>query len=462
MLRGERIKALLDSENPRQEVVVCGWARSIRGSKSVGFLVLNDGSTFDNLQVVVDSNLENFEQVLKAGTGAAFRVTGELVESPAKGQRFELAAAKVEIIGPSESTFPLQKKRHTNEFLRTIAHLRVRSNTYGAVFRVRNAAAFAIHKFFQERGFMWVHTPIVTGSDCEGAGEMFQVTTLNLDDVPKTEAGEVDFGQDFFGKPAGLTVSGQLEAETFAQAFTDVYTFGPTFRAENSNTPRHVAEFWMIEPEMAFCDLEDNIALATDFIKYVTAFVLESQPGDMAFFDQWIEKGIIDRLEQVVQSDFKVMTYTDAVAALEKSGKQFEFPVSWGMDLQTEHERYLTEELVAGPLFVVDYPRSIKPFYMKVNDDGRTVAGLDLLVPRVGEIIGGSQREHRPDVLAGRIKECGLDPEEYWWYLDLRRFGTTPHAGFGLGFERAVMYLTGISNIRDVIPFPRTPGSVEF
>jgi len=368
----------------------------------------------------------------------------------------------VEVVGTSEPAYPLQKKRHTREFLRTIAHLRMRGNTFGAVFRVRNAAAYAIHRFFQDRGFIWVHTPILTGSDCEGAGEMFKVTTLDLENVPRAEGGEVDFSTDFFGKLTGLTVSGQLEAETFAQCFRDVYTFGPTFRAENSNTPRHVSEFWMIEPEMAFYDLDDNIALATAFIKYVTSVVLENCPRDMAFFDRFVEEGLLARLEQVVDSDFEVMTYTEAVDRLLKSGEKFEYPVSWGNDLQTEHERYLTENVVHGPLFVINYPRGIKPFYMKVNDDGRTLAAMDLLVPRVGEIIGGSQREHRLDVLEGRVRECGLDMEDYWWYVDLRRFGSTPHAGFGLGFARAVMYLTGMSNIRDVIPFPRTPGNLEF
>jgi asparaginyl-tRNA synthetase len=462
MMRGERIASILRSEVSRDEVSCCGWVRSIRESKQRAFVVLNDGSCFDSLQVILEADSPEFTAVVKAGTGAALRCQGRLVESPAEGQKWELAAHQVEVVGASDPTYPLQKKRHTNEYLRTIAHLRVRSNTFGAVFRVRNAAAYAIHKFFQERGFMWVHTPILTGSDCEGAGQVFRVTTLDLDKLPRTQEGKVDFAADFFGRTTGLTVSGQLEGETFAQAFCDIYTFGPTFRAENSTTPRHVAEFWMIEPEMAFYDLDDNIRLAADFMKYVTSFVLEQCADDMRFFDQWIEKGLVARLEAMVRSRYEVMTYTEAVERLAASAEPFEYPIRWGLDLQTEHERYLTEKLVGAPLFVVDYPKAIKPFYMKVNDDGRTVAAMDLLVPRVGEIMGGSQREHRLDVLAARIAECKLSPRDYWWYLDLRKYGTTPHAGFGLGFERAVMYLTGMSNIRDVIPFPRTPGSVEF
>ena len=462
MQRGERIKAVLEQGGPREGVVCCGWARSIRSSKNVAFLVLNDGSTFDSLQVVVGADLKNFEEVTAAGTGAAFRVSGELIESPAKGQEWEMKAGAVEVLGASDPTYPLQKKRHSFEFLRDIAHLRVRSNTFGAVFRVRNAAAFAVHKFFQERGFQWVHTPIVTGSDCEGAGEMFRVTTLDLDKLPRTEGGKIDFEKDFFGKEAGLTVSGQLEAELFALAFTDVYTFGPTFRAENSHTARHASEFWMIEPEMAFADLEDDVALARDFMKYVTAFVLDTCERDMDFFDQWIEKGLRARLEKIVAADFEVMTYTEAIKRLEGAGKKFEYLPKWGAELQTEHERYLTEEVIDGPLFVINYPREAKAFYMYVNDDEKTVAALDLLVPRVGEIIGGSQREHRLDVLEDRIRQFDLDMTDYWWYLDTRKFGSAPHAGFGLGFERAVMYLTGMSNIRDVIPFPRTPGTAEF
>jgi asparaginyl-tRNA synthetase len=462
MMRGERIADVLMRDAAVDDLTVCGWARSIRRSKSVAFIMLNDGSSFDSLQVVLGGELENLEEVVKAGTGASFRVVGNLVASQGGKQAFELAATAVEIVGLCDSSYPLQKKRHTNEYLRSIAHLRLRGNTFGAVFRVRNAAAYAIHRFFQERQFMWVHTPIITGSDCEGAGEMFKVSTLDFDELPRTEEDTVDFSKDFFGKVAGLTVSGQLEAEAFAQAFLDVYTFGPTFRAENSNTPRHVAEFWMVEPEMAFCDLDDDIRLATDFMKYVTGYVLDNCSRDVEFFNQWVEKGLASRLEQVVNVDFEVMTYTEAVDRLGKAGRSFEYPVSWGMDLQTEHERYITEELVGGPAYIIDYPAGIKPFYMYVNDDGKTVRGMDLLVPRVGEIIGGSQREHRLDALKIRCQALGIDEEEYWWYLDLRRFGTTPHAGFGLGFGRAVMYLTGMANIRDVIPFPRTPGSAEF
>ena len=462
MLRGERIKDVLSAKYPRDGVVACGWARSIRDSKQIAFLVLNDGSCFDSLQVVVNNEMANYDDIVKAGTGASFRVTGNLVESPAKEQTWELQATEVEVLGISESSYPLQKKRHTFEYLRSIAHLRPRSNAFGAVFRIRNAAAYAIHKFHQERGFMWVHTPIITASDCEGAGEMFRVTTLDLEKLPRTDEGVVDFSEDFFGKQAGLTVSGQLEGETFAMAFGDIYTFGPTFHAENSNTPRHIAEFWMVEPEMAFADLGDNVSLARDFMKYVTSFVLESCQSDLEFLNQWIEKGLLARLENVVNSPFEVLTYTEAIEKLEKSGQSFDFPVKWGIDLQTEHERYLAETLVKGPVFVVDYPKEIKPFYMYCNDDEKTVGGMDLLVPKVGEIIGGSQREHRLDVLMQRIHESGLDEKEYWWYIDTRRFGAVPHAGFGLGFERAVMYLTGMSNIRDVIPYPRTPGSAEF
>jgi len=462
MLRGERIKEVLATGGPRTGVVSSGWVRSVRDSKQVAFVMVNDGSCMDSLQVVVDSTLKNFAEVIKAGTGAALRVTGDVIASQGGGQQWELKATSVEVVGSSEESFPLQKKRHTFEYLRTIAHLRMRSNVFGAVFRVRNAAAHAIHRFFQERGFLWVHTPIITGSDCEGAGEMFQVTTLDLANPPRTEDGKIDFSKDFFGRQTSLTVSGQLEGETFALAFGDIYTFGPTFRAENSNTPRHASEFWMIEPEMAFFDLGDNIRLATDFLKYVTSYVLEKCAGDIDFLDQWVEKGLRARLEQVVSSKFAVLTYTEAVERLIASGEKFEYPVKWGIDLQTEHERYLTETLVKGPVFVVDYPRDIKAFYMKVNDDGRTVAAMDLLVPRIGEIIGGSQREHRLDVLLERIRQMKLEEKDYWWYLDTRRYGTCPHAGFGLGFERAVMYLTGMSNIRDVIPYPRVPGTAEF
>lgn len=462
MIRGERIKAILEKGGPRQDVMTCGWARSIRDSKQVAFIVLNDGSTFESLQVVMNADVAGYAQAVAAGTGASFRVTGNLVASQGAGQAWEMQATAVEVLGTSDPTFPLQKKRHSFEFLRTIAHLRPRSNTFGAVFRVRNAAAFAVHKFFQERGFMWVHTPIITGSDAEGAGAMFKVTTLDLDNIPKTPDGKVDFAQDFFGKTTSLTVSGQLEGETFAMAFGEIYTFGPTFRAENSYTPRHAAEFWMIEPEMAFYDLEDNILLARDFTRFITRYVLDTCPKDLAFLDEHIEKGLVARLEAVANADFAVMTYTEAVQRLEKSGVAFQYPVFWGVDLQTEHERYITEEIVGGPTFLINYPKKIKAFYMKNNEDDKTVAAMDLLVPRVGEIIGGSQREHRHDVLISRIKELGLHEEDYNWYLDLRRFGTVPHAGFGMGFERAVMYLTGMANIRDVIPYPRTTGSAEF
>ncbi len=462
MLRGERIKEILKQGGPREGVVLSGWVRSVRDSKQVAFVMVNDGSCMDSLQVVVDAALPTFGEVIKAGTGAAVRVTGNVVPSQGGGQQWEIKATAVEVIGSSDPSYPLQKKRHSFEYLRTIAHLRMRSNVFGAVFRVRNAAAYAIHRFFQERGFLWVHTPIITGSDCEGAGEMFQVTTFDLEKPPRTEDGKLDFSKDFFGKQTSLTVSGQLEGETFALAFGDIYTFGPTFRAENSNTPRHASEFWMIEPEMAFYDLGDNIRLATDFLKSMTSHVLEHCSGDIDFLDQWVEKGLRARLEQVVASPFAVLTYTEAVERLIASGEKFEYPVKWGIDLQTEHERYLTETLVKGPVFVIDYPKDIKAFYMKVNDDGRTVAAMDLLVPRIGEIIGGSQREHRLDVLLGRIRQLGLQEQDYWWYLDTRRYGTCPHAGFGLGFERAVMYLTGMTNIRDVIPYPRVPGTAEF
>ena len=462
MARRERISSILQTGGPRDGVVVAGWARSIRESKQVGFLVLNDGSCMECLQVVIQPDLPNFAEVMAAGTGASFVVTGNLIPSPAQGQPWELAATAIEVLGTSDATFPMQKKRHSLEFMRTIAHLRTRTNTFGAVFRVRNAAAWAVHKFFQERGFLYVHTPIITGSDAEGAGAMFRVTTLDLDKLPKTPEGTVDFAQDFFGRSTSLTVSGQLEAETFAMAFGDVYTFGPTFRAENSNTARHMSEFWMIEPEMAFAELAENIELARDFLKSITKHVLDNCGSDMAFLDQHIEPGLIGRLRAVAESDFAVMTYTEAVERLEKSGKVFQYPVSWGIDLQTEHERYLTEDVVQGPVFVVDYPKKIKAFYMKQNDDGKTVAAMDLLVPRVGEIIGGSQREHRHDVLLARIHEMGLHEADYSWYMDLRRYGSVPHAGFGMGFERAIMYLTGMANIRDVIPYPRTPGNAEF
>ena len=443
-------------------LTVAGWVRTVRDSKTFGFIELNDGTFFKSLQIVFEEHLDNFKEVAKLGVGSAIIVTGELVLTPNQKQPFELKATKIEVEGESPSDYPLQKKRHSFEFLRQIAYLRPRTNTFGAVFRVRSLAAYAIHKFFQDRNFVYVHTPLITASDCEGAGEMFRVTTLDPSNPPKTKEGEVDFKEDFFGKMASLTVSGQLSAETYAMAFRDVYTFGPTFRAEKSNTPRHAAEFWMIEPEIAFADLEDDMRLAEDMVKYVIRYVLDQAPEEMAFFNQFIDKGILDRLNHVVNSDFGRVTYTEAIQILETCGKEFEYPVFWGCDLQTEHERYLTEEYFKKPVFVTDYPKEIKAFYMRMNEDHKTVAAMDLLVPGIGELIGGSQREERLDVLLERMSELGLNEEDYWWYLDLRRFGGTRHAGFGLGFERLVMYLTGMSNIRDVIPFPRTTGQAEF
>lgn len=443
-------------------LTVAGWVRTVRDSKTFGFIELNDGTFFKSLQIVFEEHLENFKEIAKLGVGSAIIVTGELVLTPNQKQPFELKATKIEVEGESPSDYPLQKKRHSFEFLRQIAYLRPRTNTFGGVFRVRSLAAYAIHKFFQDRSFVYVHTPLITASDAEGAGEMFRVTTLDPSNPPKTEEGEVNFKEDFFGKMANLTVSGQLSAETYAMAFRDVYTFGPTFRAEKSNTPRHAAEFWMIEPEIAFADLEDDMRLAEDMVKYVIRYILEHAPEEMAFFNQFIDKGILDRLNHVVNSDFGRVTYTEAVKILETCGKEFEYPVFWGCDLQTEHERYLTEEHFKKPVFVTDYPKEIKAFYMRMNEDNKTVAAMDLLVPGIGELIGGSQREERLDVLLERMSELGLNEEDYWWYLDLRRFGGTRHAGFGLGFERLVMYLTGMTNIRDVIPFPRTTGSAEF
>lgn len=441
---------------------VAGWVRTVRDSKTFGFIELNDGTFFKSIQIVFEDHLDNFKEVAKLGVGAAIIVTGDLVLTPNQKQPFELKATKIEVEGESPAEYPLQKKRHSFEFLRQIAYLRPRTNTFGAVFRVRSLAAYAIHKFFQDRNFVYVHTPLITASDCEGAGEMFRVTTLDPANPPKTEEGEVNFKEDFFGKMANLTVSGQLSAETYAMAFRDVYTFGPTFRAENSNTPRHAAEFWMIEPEIAFADLQDDMCLAEDMVKYVIRYVLENAPEEMNFFNQFIDKGILDRLNHVVSSEFGHVTYTEAIKILESCGKKFEYPVFWGCDLQTEHERYLTEEHFKKPVFVTDYPKEIKAFYMRLNEDQKTVAAMDLLVPGIGELIGGSQREERLDVLVERMAELGLNEEDYWWYLDLRRFGGTRHAGFGLGFERLVMYLTGMTNIRDVIPFPRTTGSAEF
>jgi asparaginyl-tRNA synthetase len=452
-----RIVEVLAMTPPRSGVVVKGWLRSVRDSKQVVFLDLNDGSSLAGLQVVVGEELPELAEVRHLTTGSAVVIEGDLVESPAKGQKVELHAKRVEIVGRADPDFPLQKKRHSFEFLRTIAHLRTRTNTFGAVFRVRSKLAHAVHCFYQDRGFVYVHTPIVTASDCEGAGEMFRVTTLDPAAPPRTEGGAIDWGSDFFAKQAFLTVSGQLEGEAFALGMSDIYTFGPTFRAENSNTSRHAAEFWMIEPEMAFCDLAGNCDLAEDFVKHLVRTLLEDCSDDLAFFDQRIDEGLVARLRHVLESPFERMRYAEAVERLQASGESFEYPVFFGANLQAEHERWLTEKHVGRPLFVVDYPKEIKAFYMRRNDDGRTVAAMDLLVPNVGELIGGSQREERHDVLRSTIVEAGLDPESYTWYLDTRRYGTTPHAGFGLGFERMVMYGTGMQNIRDVIPFPRTP-----
>jgi len=444
-------------------ITVCGWLRTLRRSGAIAFAELNDGGSFKGLQVVAAENeIENFEEFIHQNVGAALTVTGRLLLTPEAKQPFELRAQSVSVEGPSTPDYPLQKKRHTLEYLRTQAHLRPRTNTLAAVFRVRSVAADAIHRFFQDRGFVYAHTPIITGSDCEGAGEMFRVTTLDPKSPPLTEAGEVDWSQDFFGRSASLTVSGQLEAEAMAMAFGKVYTFGPTFRAERSFTARHASEFWMIEPEIAFADLADDMELARDMIKFVLAYVLERCPQEMEFFNNFYDKGLLERLRALVDSDFAHVTYTEAVEILERHKDRFEYPVYWGCDLQTEHERYLTEQIYGKPLFVTDYPKEIKAFYMRLNDDGRTVAAMDLLVPGVGEIIGGSQREERLDVLRRRMAECGLEEKDYEWYLDLRRYGGARHAGFGLGFERLIMYMTGVGNIRDVIPFPRTPGSAEY
>ena len=446
-----------------QTVTVGGWVRTIRDMKQFGFLELNDGSCFKNLQVVMDAGvLSNYAEIAAQNVGAALVVTGAVVLTPEAKQPLELKAASIEVEGTSTPDYPLQKKRHSPEFLRTIQHLRPRTNLFSAAFRVRSAAAFAIHQFFQDRGFVYVHTPIITASDCEGAGEMFRVTTLDPKNPPLTEDGQVDFSQDFFGKPANLTVSGQLNAENFAMAFGDVYTFGPTFRAENSNTQRHAAEFWMIEPEMAFCDLKGDMDVAEAMIKYVLRYVMNKCPDELSFFNSFVDKGLLERLEHVASSDFGRVSYTEAVEILSKNNDQFDYQVFWGCDLQTEHERYLTEQVYQKPVFVTDYPKEIKAFYMRLNDDNKTVAATDCLVPGIGEIIGGSQREERLEVLERRIQELGMKPEDYWWYCDLRRYGSCRHAGFGLGFERLVMYLTGISNIRDVLPHPRTVGNAEF
>lgn len=445
-----------------KKIDVSGWVRTVRVSKTFGFIEINDGSFFKTFQVVFEEGLENFSEVSKLSVGSAISVEGMLVESPGAKQPFELKANKIVIEGLSTPDYPLQKKRHSNEFLRTIAHLRPRTNTFSAVFRVRSLVAYAIHRFFQDQGFVYVHAPLITGSDAEGAGEMFRVTTLDLDNLPRTEDGKIDYSKDFFGKSTNLTVSGQLNVETFCMAFRNVYTFGPTFRAENSNTARHAAEFWMIEPEIAFAELSDNMELAENMVKYIINYVMENAPEEMEFFNSFIDNTLLDRLNNIVSSEFGVVTYTEAVNILMNSGVNFEYPVKWGTDLQTEHERYLTEQVFKKPVFVTNYPKEIKAFYMRINDDNKTVAAMDLLVPGVGEIIGGSQREERLDVLERKMDEMGLDKEDYWWYLDTRKYGGVKHAGYGLGFERMIMYITGISNIRDVVPFPRTVKSAEF
>jgi asparaginyl-tRNA synthetase len=444
-----------------KEITVAGWIRSVRASKAFGFIVLNDGTFFDNLQVVIDGELENFAEISKLNVGSAIIVKGKFIETKGAKQPFEIQATSVEIEGTSSPDYPLQKKRHTFEYLRSISHLRPRTNTFSAVFRIRSIVAHAIHQFFMDKGFVYIHTPILTGSDCEGAGEMFRVSTLDFNNLPKDEDGKIDVKEDFFGKETNLTVSGQLNAETYAMAFRNVYTFGPTFRAENSNTPRHAAEFWMIEPEMAFADLEQDMNVAEEMIKFIISYVKEKAPEEMEFFNKFIDKGLLERLNNVLNNEFARITYTEAIKILEESEEKFEYPVSWGCDLQTEHERYITEKVFKKPVFVTDYPKDIKAFYMKMNDDNKTVAAMDLLVPGVGEIIGGSQREDNYEKIIARMKELNLNEEDYWWYLDLRKFGGTRHAGFGLGFERVIMYITGMSNIRDVIPFPRTVNNCD-
>lgn len=468
MPSSQRIKNILTAGQPGETLTIQGWVRTKRAAKKFTFIEVNDGSSLSGLQVIAGDTIADYAAIMeRISTGASVQISGTLSPSPGKGQRVELQASTVEVFGESDGeTYPLQKKRHSFEFLRSIGHLRSRTNTLGAVFRVRNACATAIHQFFQSQNFLWMHTPILTASDCEGAGEMFTVTRFNLDDIPKNKSGKTDYTQDFFGKPAYLTVSGQLEAEIMAMAFTNVYTFGPTFRAENSNTSRHLAEFWMVEPEMAFCDLGGNMDLAEAFLKYVFAYVMEHCADDMAFFNQRIDDSVLATAENIINSEFARVSYTEAIARLEsaidKGEKTFEYPVSWGIDMQSEHERYLAEEHFKKPVIVTDYPAEIKAFYMRLNDDDRTVAAMDVLAPGIGEIIGGAQREERLDVLEQRIAAAGLPPEDYWWYLDLRRYGTVPHAGFGLGFERLVQFMTGMGNIRDVIPFPRTPDNLDF
>ncbi|MFN6564847.1 MAG: asparagine--tRNA ligase [Nostoc sp. ChiSLP01] len=459
-----RIAEILRSGQPDESLLVQGWVRTKRESKGFAFIEVNDGSSLANLQVVINQDLPDYEPILKKlNTGAAVEVAGVLVASLGKGQRIELKAESIKVHGEADpDTYPLQKKRHSFEFLRTIGHLRSRTNSFGAVFRVRNACSTAIHQFFQERGFLWVHTPIITASDCEGAGELFSVTSLDLKNVPRTDNQGVDYSQDFFAKPTYLTVSGQLEAEIMAMAFSNVYTFGPTFRAENSNTSRHLAEFWMVEPEMAFCDLEGDMDLAEEFLKHIFKYVLETCAEDMEFFNQRIDNSVLATADNIINNQFERLTYTEAIALLEKANVKFEYPISWGLDLQSEHERYLAEQLFKKPVIVTDYPAKIKAFYMRLNDDEKTVRAMDILAPKIGEIIGGSQREERLEVLERRVIAQRMKPEDLWWYLDLRRYGTVPHAGFGLGFERLVQFITGMANIRDVIPFPRTPQSAEF
>ncbi len=459
------MKNIYDAPNDFEgkEVTVGGWVRNLRDSKAFGFIDLNDGSCFKSVQVVFEREvIENYDEISKQNIGAAVVVVGKVVLTPEMKQPFEIKATKIEVEGTSTPDYPLQKKRHTVEYLREQAYLRPRTNLFSAIFRVRSEVAFAIHKFFNDRNFVYVHTPLITGSDCEGAGEMFRVTTLDLENPPRNEDGSIDFSKDFFSKSANLTVSGQLEGETYAMAFGNIYTFGPTFRAENSNTTRHAAEFWMIEPEIAFADLNDDMQLAWDMIKYIINHVLENCSQEIEFFNSFVDKGLKERLTTLANSDYEKVTYTEAVELLKKSGADFKYPVEWGCDLQTEHERYLTEQIFKKPVFVIDYPKEIKSFYMRLNDDGKTVAAMDMLVPGVGEIIGGSQREERLDILQARMKELGLKEEDYWWYMNLRRYGGTKHAGYGLGFERIIMYLTGVSNIRDVIPYPRTVGNAEY
>ena len=460
-MKRTRILDLLKSDRPKDNVIIMGWVRTRRDSKDFSFIEVNDGSCLKNMQVIADSSLVNYEKITKLSTGSAVTITGPLMESPGKGQRWELKADDLEILSIAPDTFPLQKKRHSDEFLRTIAHLRPRTNKYSAIFRIRSELSFAIHKFFKDRGFKYIHTPVLTGSDCEGAGELFKVTTLDLDSVPKKD-GKTDFSLDFFGAATNLTVSGQLSAEMFALALGDVYTFGPTFRAENSNTSRHVAEFWMVEPEMAFSNLKDSMDLSEEFLKYLTSYILDECGDDLELFAKYVNKNLMITLEGLISSDFTRISYKEAIDILNKSGQKFEFEVGFGKDLQSEHERYLTEHYFKKPVIIYDYPKNIKPFYMRINDDNKTVAAMDVLVPNIGEIIGGSQREERITVLEARLDELGLSKKDYWWYVESRRYGSAYHSGFGLGFERLLMFLTGVTNIRDVIPFPRTPNSISF